>query len=176
MKKLTMLFVAMLFAGATAFAQMPDKGMVEFSLGGPLFATQSEAEVSAIGPAVDVGYFLTPAIEVGGNLGVLKFGGDGAGNDKFSANIGVFGAYHFAAKEKMWPYVKVGVDMGIGDGPLGKDGGDDAPINFGGGVGIKYWPMEGGALTAEVNFTKTSPSAIKETRIGLDLGILIRIK
>ncbi len=173
MKKL-LLAVAVLFT-TTAFAQ-PDKGMVEFSLGGPLFASLSEAEVSQIGPAAGVGFFLTPAIEVGGELAILKFGGDNAFNDKFSAQIGAFGAYHFAAKEKMWPYAKVGVDLGIGDGPLGKAGGDDAPFNIMGGVGIKYWPMEGGAITAEVNFTKTSPSAIKETRIGVDLGILIRLK
>lgn len=173
MKKL-LLAVAVLFTTG-AYAQ-PDKGMVEFSLGGPLFASFSEAEVSQIGPAAGVGFFLTPAIEVGGSLAVEKFGGDGAGNDKFGARIGGFGAYHFAAKEKMWPYAKVGVALGIGDGRLGKNLGDDAPFDIMGGVGIKYWPMEGGAITAEVNFTKTSPSAIKETRIGVDLGILIRLK
>lgn len=175
MKKL-LLAVAVLFTTG-AYAQ-PDKGMVEFSLGGPLFASFSEAEVSQIGPAAGVGFFLTPAVEVGGKLAILKFGGDGAGApaEDFSAQIGAFGAYHFAAKEKMWPYAKVGVDLGIGDGLLGKRGGDDAPFNIMGGVGIKYWPMEGGAITAEVNFTKTSPSAIKETRIGVDLGILIRLK
>ncbi len=174
MKKL-LLAVAVLFA-TSAFAQ-PDKGMMEFGLGGSLFANHSEAKVSEISPGASLGYFLTPAIEVGGELAVLKFGGDGAsGMDKFSARVGAFGAYHFATQAKMWPYATLGVDMGIGDGPLGKGGGDDSPLNVGGGVGIKYWPMEGGAIVAEVNFTKTMPKALKETRIGIDLGILIRLK
>ncbi|MBX7151021.1 hypothetical protein K1X84_05235 [bacterium] len=179
MKKITMLSLAMLLVAATAFAQMPDKGMVEFTMSGPLFQNQSESEVSTIGPAFGFGYFMTPAIEVGGGLQVLKFGGDGGKaffGDKFSLAIDVNGKYHFAAKEKMWPYVGAHVNIGLGDGPLGKAGGKDAPLTFGGAVGVKYWPMEGGALFGELAFDKTSPKALKETTIGVNLGILIRLK
>lgn len=177
MKKLTMILslVALMAMTSSAFAQT--KGVTEFSLGGVLWQNMSEAKVSTIGPAVGVGYFFMDAIEVGGGLQVLKYGGDGAtGFDKFSAAVDINGKYHFMAKDKMWPYVGAHVNFGLGDGPLGKNGGSDSPLTFGAAVGVKYWPMEGGAVFGELAFDKTGPSAIKETTIGINLGILIRLK
>ena len=178
MKKLTMILslVAMMAMATSAFAQ--SKGVTEFSLGGVLWQNMSEAKVSTIGPAVGVGYFINDAIEVGGGIQVLKYGGDGAiaPFDKFSAAVDVNGKYHFMVKDKMWPYAGAHVNFGLGDGLLGKAGGDDAPLTFGGSVGVKYWPMEGGAVYGEVAFDKTGPSAIKETTMGINLGILIRLK
>ena len=173
MKKVVMLLAMALMTGS-AFAQ--SKGVTELTVGGPLYQNRSEAKVSTIGPAVGVGYFIMDNIEVGGELALRKLSGDGAGNTDFSAAVDVNGKYHFMVKDKMWPYVGAHVNFGLGDGPLGKAGGSDAPLTFGAAVGAKYWPMEGGAVYGEVAFDKTSPSAIKETTIGVNLGILIRLK
>ncbi len=159
-------------------AQTPDKGMVEFSMGGVLFKTQSEAKLTTINPVFTGGYFITPEIEVGGGLAIHKFGGDGGKilGDKFSGEILLNGKYHFMAKDKMWPYAGLHFGMGFGDGWLGKAGGEKAPMNVGGAVGVKYWPLEGGALFGELMVNKTMPKERKEMTIGLNLGILIRLK
>ncbi len=177
MKKLAMVLSLVALMAFAVNAQTPDKGMIEFSMGGVLFQSQSEAKVTTINPVFEGGYFITPEIEVGGGLAVHKWGGDGAtGADKFSGQILLNGKYHFMAKDKMWPYAGLHFGMGFGDGILGKAGGTKAPMNVGGAVGVKYWPLEGGALYGELMVNNTMPKELKEMTIGLNLGILIRLK
>jgi hypothetical protein len=178
MKKLIFLLFVMTFFTASGFGQKPAEGMTEFTLGGTLFKNYSEAKIHAVSPDVGVGYFFSPAIEAGGALHILKYGGSGAAIgdfDKFSCTLDINGKYHFLAQEKIWPYLGAHINFGLGDGPLGKLFGD-SPVVIGATIGVKYWPMPGGAMFAELAWDKRSPSSIKETTLGFNLGILIRLK
>ncbi len=169
-KLVNMLSFAAVFILASNLSAQAEKGMVELTLDGPLFQRSTEAEFTRISPTVGVGYFASDALEIGGASRLLVFSNGGSVS---GFTLGIDAKYHFSMNEKTWPFAGIGWNGGFGD--LFETGGKN-PMQLQGEIGVKFWPMEGGAITFSGFFLRQFPDEIKETSFGINLGILIRLK
>ena len=171
MKKLAVvLFVLLTGLSLNLFAQA-EKGMMEFSLNGPLLLKSTEADITMLAPTAQIGYFTSNAFELGGTFGLLSYGRGSNSSDGFI--LGVNGQCHFSMQKKTWPFAGIGFTANLGEY---FERFDKHPMQIEGRLGLKYWPMEGGAIVINGFFTRQFPEPFKENYWGIDLGVLIRIK
>lgn len=139
--------------------------MIELTLDGYLVKDYREADYTYVSPSVGIGFFITDVWEVGGRLELLSI------SDFTEYIYGLNTKYHLRIEKNAWPYVGIGLESEFGNIIY-----DTTPIQLQCEVGIKYWPMETGAITLSFFVWRQFSEKTKETSVGVDLGILIRIR
>jgi len=135
--------------------------MVELALSGPVFQNYSD-DGSYVRPTAFLGYFVNDKMQVGGNLGFLSY----SRSDMNGGQIGIESAFHFSTKEKIWPYTVLGATTYFGDLY------SNNPVQIKGEVGVKYWPLPGGAIKFSGQIIQQFSDGDHQTAV----GILIRVK
>lgn len=178
MKKITMLSLVMLLVATTAFAQ--EKGELNFSMGGGLVSSKNRFSGSKSSTnfvqALSFGYLMNEKVQLDAGVSYIDF--DGFDDSYFDLMLG--GRYYYFSKEKM--RLNGGLDLDIG---FGYNAFDDkgkkvsspidiiiTPIEF------QYWPMEGGALFVNGNFTYGGLNLgdTGANSFGINTGVMIRLK
>jgi hypothetical protein len=148
----------------------PQKGMMELVLSGPVFQKYSDGEGSTIAPAATMGYFVNDKLELAGTFGLLSFSNN---NDATGFTIGAQSAIHFSSKRKTWNYASLGITGFFGEL---YEIGEENQFQVKGELGIKHWPLPGGAVKLSGHVIQQFPNDIKQTIFGIDVGVLIRIR
>ena len=164
------LIVLTLFVLIAQSSAQPQKGMAELSLSGPLFQKYFERDYTIISPTIQVGYFTGNRFELSGLFNFVAIGRNDLSKG-YQFGIGI--KQHFLTDKKNWPFLGIDVRTILGDYPGYYK---DTPLQVIGRLGLKYWPMEGGAVVTNFFVMQQWPESIEETTYGFDIGLLIRIK
>lgn len=150
----------MFIIASSVFAQT---GNITLGIGGNLFDRYSPKKgkaSSTIAPNANGTYMFTDKIGIDGIVGYNK-----PSSGSSSVTIGAGARYYFWAQDKM--HANAGLDAEV--------------VSGGGGTNLKafgeaeYWPMEGGALFADVYY-KMDDLGDAGSRLGIGLGVKVRIK
>jgi hypothetical protein len=152
MKRLMVSVLLLAAAGALVFAEGAPKGS-EFGIQTSLGVTNSPVGggVSSIGAK----FFLTDAVALRAEFGLLSSSGGGTTTTGFEFGVG--GEYHFAGKGGVSPYI--GAQFGYGGGSV--PGGAAAPSIFAilAAFGGEYFFSSNFSLAGEVRFGFSSENA-----------------
>lgn len=187
MKKLAMVLslVAMVALTSNVFAQ--EKGQIQFALGGTLM-TSEKARVSGansamvIYPVATGRYFVADKIGIDGGLAIQKGNKYSVFGKELGIDLMLGGRYYYWGQDKM--KLNAGLDLMFGMGKAREtldDKGKKVSMPMDIRVALtefEYWPMEGGAISAEAFFDYNGLNLGKAgtNAFGIDLGIKIRIK
>jgi hypothetical protein len=177
MKRLLVLTTVLMLvmAGAAMAAESPiDKGSLVLggtasysSYGGDGYKVGDDG-VSMILLAPSFGYFVSPGLEIGGQVVFtsVSVGGESASSTLFGPQVGYyFKSSKTEVKGSVYPYVKAFFHS------TSYSGGGDAMTSIGGRGGIDYMLSNAVALDAGASFQSDSQGGVSGTVLSIGIGI-----
>ncbi len=171
----------MIFMIATSLNSQTRKGIIEFTLDGPLYSSTTisadgEHEyVNNFSPRIGFSRFVNDQVSMKIELMMVNIDSKSEALGRIrdagiELSLGV--NFHLPGK-KWWPFL--GPLITVQSGDLYNIG-SDSPVFFGGQAGIKYWPMETGAIYSSLYYGKDFTTEAGIGQFTMNLGLIIRLK
>lgn len=182
MKLFSAFFCYLFFFSKITFAQN-DQGIIEIGLNGSIikntsFNDQGKIKVSQKTPGIELGYYYTDGRSINASFSILEVKVNSFGNDNFNGESGIgiqsgLGYFFQGNGEKFRPFA--GMRVTYQGGKLLRTG-EDNQLYLGVAGGLKYSPVEGGALAVWANLDKDIISEEGPMAFGVNIGVVIRLR
>ena len=160
-----------------------DKGVIDLNLNGSIiknttFNDEGKIKISQKTPTVEIGYYYTEGRSININFSMVEVKVNSSGSDNLNAESGngfQGGLGYFFQGYGETVRLFGGIRLTYQGGKVFRVGENDQ-LYLGVAGGLKYTPVEGGALVVWTNFDKDIISEASSTAIGLNIGVIIRLK
>lgn len=180
--KIIVIIMLILMKSSVVFSQSA-RGMIELSANGSIYQKTSfddkengyTINIEQSSPQIGLSYYIHRLVSLDGSVAFyhLEVKNMDAREKGTSTQLSLGGTFH-VEKENLWPFLYLRAVWQSGDMHLYE--GNRSPYYFGGGVGIKYWPLKGGALVLSAGYDKDIKTRLRIKEIGINVGVLMRLR